>query len=481
MNQAKSLILQKQIMDNSKSLNEYYKDFDGWVNEMNQKEKIVQQLNSTKPIQPGISSTNTNQPDSIKEKETDQSKTKNNHKYLKRDKNSIRNYYDEWDKINPEEDLIDVESSITINSSSNSANALYQDKKTSSAKENMNISIVNNRCQFSLSVDNQIERLKNEANENFAFKNYTKSIELYSSAIKLIKSPDDKSILIINLFNNRGNAQMKIGNYKQAVTDFDATLNIDKSNIKALFRRGTCYLNLNQLNHAYNDLYSANCLSQDNEKETIQSSIDQVISLMNSRIIEEKKKMEDFIYKENEHFIQVRINDIQSSQMNTRQNENDTPLFESISQKDFSPSTIQVGKMQIKKVKLNKEEIQQFVYDITKDNLTSSSFKYAYRNLGSIEEKKEYLVKVNPNSLPQIFKSDLDNNTFLDIIKCLKLIENKIQIIDYLRGLSKVNRIDIIIKLNQKKSKAELMDLFDILEKSDLNSEVIPLKDFYLH
>ena len=35
--QEKAILLQKQIMDNSRNINEYYKDFENWVDEMNKK------------------------------------------------------------------------------------------------------------------------------------------------------------------------------------------------------------------------------------------------------------------------------------------------------------------------------------------------------------------------------------------------------------------------------------------------------------
>ena len=36
--QEKAILLQKQIMDNSRNINEYYKDFESWVEEMNEKD-----------------------------------------------------------------------------------------------------------------------------------------------------------------------------------------------------------------------------------------------------------------------------------------------------------------------------------------------------------------------------------------------------------------------------------------------------------
>ena len=116
------------------------------------------------------------------------------------------------------------------------------------------------------------------------------------------------------------------------------------------------------------------------------------------------------------------------------------------------------------------------------NNINASSFKYAFRNLGNdIKKKKDYLLKVNPEFFPQIFKTDLDKDTLLDIIKCLKIVENEGQIIDYLKGISKISRIKLIIQLIPRKQKVELIELFEKLEKGEYGSEVIAIKDFFLN
>ena len=45
----KAIMLQKQVMENSKNINEYYKDFEAWVTEMNNKDKIISNIKSKEP------------------------------------------------------------------------------------------------------------------------------------------------------------------------------------------------------------------------------------------------------------------------------------------------------------------------------------------------------------------------------------------------------------------------------------------------
>jgi hypothetical protein len=46
----------------------------------------------------------------------------------KRDKNSIKDYYDNWDKVDADAELVDVDSGISINSNSNYVKELYNEK-----------------------------------------------------------------------------------------------------------------------------------------------------------------------------------------------------------------------------------------------------------------------------------------------------------------------------------------------------------------
>ena len=47
--QEKAFLLQRQIMDNSRNINDYYRDFESWVDEMNSKDKIISNIKSQEP------------------------------------------------------------------------------------------------------------------------------------------------------------------------------------------------------------------------------------------------------------------------------------------------------------------------------------------------------------------------------------------------------------------------------------------------
>ena len=47
--QEKAILLQRQIMDNSRNVTEYYKDFESWVDEMNKKDTKILSIKSKEP------------------------------------------------------------------------------------------------------------------------------------------------------------------------------------------------------------------------------------------------------------------------------------------------------------------------------------------------------------------------------------------------------------------------------------------------
>jgi len=131
--------------------------------------------------------------------------------------------------------------------------------------------------------------------------------------------------------------------------------------------------------------------------------------------------------------------------------------------KTASNSNNNINYKNIQTANINKEELLKFVYDISSQNLTASSFKYALRNLKDDQkEKEEYFLvkkfikiffeififnfkinnfiklfkflnikliilkkKINPNYIPNIFQNDIDKDALVDIFTCLRGIINR--------------------------------------------------------
>ena len=515
--QEKAILLQKQIMDNSRNINEYYKDFESWVEDMNKKDNKLLNIQSQEPKKEVI--INEDAEIELKKEKIRKAKELARQNKLKRDGNSIKDYYDNWDRVNEDDELIDVESKITMNTKSNEEiiKNLYNEKQKSNAEKNVSISIKNNRnirnnlkkSKITDEITERIEKLKKESNINYLIENYNKSIELYTYAIELLpklnkNNVEENKTMAINLYNNRGNCQIKMKNYKVGIKDFTKVLNIDPNNLKGLYRRGLCYLNIDKYNLAFDDLLKAYEIAKEgNEKDAIKKELNNVVSKINSTIAKERKKMTNFIFNENAEFIKVKINDLPSAKVlrdtdnlisvqikdNNKNNKNEEEKNndeknnnKNIKNKNKeNESSFNVSKTNYKEKKiLKKEDIRQFIYDNQMSNISASSFKYAFKNFGNdITAKKEYLLKINPINLPTIFKTDLDKDSLLDMFRCFNLFEHESQVIEYLKNIIKIPRIKLVIQLISKKYKNIIFDVLDNLEKGDYGSEVIPIKDFF--
>lgn len=519
--QEKAILLQRQIMDNSRNINEYYKDFESWVEDMNKKDNKLLNIQSKEPKKEAI--INDEAEIELKKEKIRKAKELARKNKLKRDGNSIKDYYDNWDKVNEEDELIDVESKISMNASSNEEiiKNLYNEKQKSNADKNVSISIKSNRNinrnnfknpKITDEIAERIEKLKKESNINYLIENYNKSIELYTYAIELLPKLNKNNVeenkkYTINLYNNRGNCQIKMKNYKVGIKDFTKVLNVDPNNLKGLYRRGICYLNTDKYNLAFDDLMKAyEIANEGNEKNEIKKELNNVVSKINSTITKERKKMTNFIFNENAEFTKMKITDLPSAKIlrdtdnlisvqikepnnkrikkeeekNKDENNNEIKTKEN-NEKNNYENTFNVSKKNYEEKKiLKKEDIRQFIYDNNMDNISASSFKYAFKNFGNdITGKKDYLLKINPINLPTIFKTDLDKDSLLDMFRCFSLFENEYQVIEYIKNIIKIPRIKLVIQLISKKYKHIIFDVLDNLEKGEYGSEVIIIKDFF--
>lgn len=121
MNPSHSMNMQRQIMENSKNVNEYFSELFKWEKEINQRDKILENQSKKNPVKPykekEIPDNKSNKTENQeKEKEKEQDKKKQNKKNkkdfenLKRDTNNMKDYYKEWDKfVNTKSDSSDSE------------------------------------------------------------------------------------------------------------------------------------------------------------------------------------------------------------------------------------------------------------------------------------------------------------------------------------------------------------------------------------
>ncbi|XP_053515758.1 protein unc-45 homolog B [Artibeus jamaicensis] len=104
-------------------------------------------------------------------------------------------------------------------------------------------------------------QLKEEGNRLFQLQDYKAATKSYGQALKLTK---DKS-LKATLYRNRAACGLKTGSYVQAASDASRAIDINSSDIKALYRRCQALEHLGKLDQAFKDVQRCATLQPQNQ------------------------------------------------------------------------------------------------------------------------------------------------------------------------------------------------------------------------
>uniref|UniRef100_A0A8C9PDS4 Unc-45 myosin chaperone B n=1 Tax=Spermophilus dauricus TaxID=99837 RepID=A0A8C9PDS4_SPEDA len=114
---------------------------------------------------------------------------------------------------------------------------------------------------LSLPCCSQAAQLKEEGNQHFQCQDYKAATKSYSQALKLTK---DKSLLA-TLYRNRAACGLKMESYVQAASDASRAIDINSSDIKALYRRCQALEHLGKLDQAFKDVQRCATLEPRNQ------------------------------------------------------------------------------------------------------------------------------------------------------------------------------------------------------------------------
>ncbi|KAM6164436.1 protein unc-45 homolog B isoform 1-T1 [Rhynchocyon petersi] len=104
-------------------------------------------------------------------------------------------------------------------------------------------------------------QLKEEGNRHFQLQDYKAAVKSYSQALKLTK---DKALLA-TLYRNRAACGLKTESYAQAASDASRAIDINSSDIKALYRRCQALEHLGKLDQAFKDVQRCATLEPKNQ------------------------------------------------------------------------------------------------------------------------------------------------------------------------------------------------------------------------
>uniref|UniRef100_A0A674EWJ2 Protein unc-45 homolog B n=1 Tax=Salmo trutta TaxID=8032 RepID=A0A674EWJ2_SALTR len=103
--------------------------------------------------------------------------------------------------------------------------------------------------------------LKDEGNERFQAGELDKAIECYTKAIKLCK---DKKVLAV-IYRNRSACFLKKESYTNAASDASKAIDVDATDVKALFRRSQALEKLGKLDMAFKDVQRCSTIEPKNK------------------------------------------------------------------------------------------------------------------------------------------------------------------------------------------------------------------------
>ncbi|XP_068124807.1 protein unc-45 homolog B [Hyperolius riggenbachi] len=104
-------------------------------------------------------------------------------------------------------------------------------------------------------------QLKEDGNKYFKENDYEQAIDCYSKALKLEKDKKTQAVL----YRNRSACYLKKENYVQAASDASKAIDVDASDIKALYRRCQALEKLGKLDQAYKDVQRCATLEPKNK------------------------------------------------------------------------------------------------------------------------------------------------------------------------------------------------------------------------
>ena len=135
---------------------------------------------------------------------------------------------------------------------------------------------------YSITTDNLYNfalKHKENANKFFQEKNYSDAFKLYHRSLCYILScmneePTDELLdkfnqLILSIYSNISACQLIYGNNLHVIENCSSALQINPKYVKALYRRGYAYANLNDYELALNDLQVANKI-QPNDQSIVE-------------------------------------------------------------------------------------------------------------------------------------------------------------------------------------------------------------------
>ncbi|CAD8163894.1 unnamed protein product [Paramecium pentaurelia] len=244
-----SIQLQQQIKNNALEIKDYIHDLYDWEEQMNTSQKPQKKQNlqidpNSVPIRGKVE----------QEKQSEILK-----KQLKRDTNSVQNYYDAWNKVDVDKLLEETDEPIVMD--------VY--KKPQQTNINNKIVVKGGRNV----IKSQVILNKEQANELFKQQEFQKAIEKYTECIQELNQKqslnEEELEQLVIIYSNRAQCQLKLLDYSQALLDCNKALNLNSNHQKSLLRRSTVLQELGKWKEALKDSEKLVLLGDQDAKQIV--------------------------------------------------------------------------------------------------------------------------------------------------------------------------------------------------------------------
>ncbi|CAD8165097.1 unnamed protein product [Paramecium octaurelia] len=244
-----SIQLQQQIKNNALEIKEYIHDLYDWEESVNTTQKPQKKQNeqidpNSVPIRGKVE----------QEKQSEILK-----KQLKRDQNSVQNYYDAWNKVDVDKLLEESDDPIVMD--------VY--KKPQQTNINNKIVIKGGRNV----IKSQVILNKEQANELFKLQEFQKAIEKYTECIQELNQKqslnEEELEQLVIIYSNRAQCQLKLLDYNQALLDCNKALSLNSNHQKSLLRRSTVLQELGKWKEALKDSEKLVLLGDQDAKQIV--------------------------------------------------------------------------------------------------------------------------------------------------------------------------------------------------------------------
>lgn len=514
-----SILMQKQVKNNSEDLQSEFLDLKNWEKEMKRKEQELLNECSGQNVLPPVRSRNKKK--CVKEKVNESKKTENPKRIKSHD-------YKSWDKFDVDKACKELDK---------------EEQSDDSSDEIMS--------KEELEKDHDKALVHKEQGNIFVQqKKWDKAIASYSEAIRIF--PYDAIF-----YANRALCYLKQDNLYSAEADCSSAIQLDETYVKAYHRRATARTELKQYKEAKEDLEKILRLEPSNkEAKALLSQINKLLENLKPIVISDKdrtndipieKKIADKMFdnvKSNKKIIEIKEDKNRCDNANNKgavskpttinltESKRDPRIPDWLPEKDnvavvkaiekpphlrskeplirISVQEADLSKPFEKEIKVSCNENQHLGLsnvqsDDTKhkesvtqpkpgvsfiDNIeispipkTAVQFIINWKRYTLSDIRYRYLKQIPPSNLPKIFQDSMESDIFSDILIILKteFMKRKESIFSYLKHLSDVKRFRALIMFISNSEKQDLKLMFSYCKTSEKISdeEVTELQNQY--